>query len=77
MYNYNEIIDKLKDIISEKLGNNKIPHYEIMSFLTKRNISINLFFFKQLPESLLETTSNYIILKYQKSVIASAFLLSL
>lgn len=49
------------------------PHYpEIMQFLAKRNISINWFFFNQLPESLIESTSNYIILKYQKSVITSA-----
>ncbi len=44
----------------------------MMSFLAKRNISINWFFFNQLPESLIESTSNYIILKYQKSVISSA-----
>ncbi|PLY08421.1 MAG: LexA family transcriptional repressor [Arcobacter sp.] len=97
MQNYNEIIDKLKDILSEEVGNkkiydkdvataleikhdtfrkqksnNKIPYLEIMSFLAKRNISINWFFFNQLPESLIEATSNFIILKYQKSVIASA-----
>jgi hypothetical protein len=49
------------------------PHYpEIMQFLAKRNISINWFFFNQLPESLIESTSNYIILRYQKSVITSA-----
>ncbi|PLY08882.1 MAG: LexA family transcriptional repressor [Arcobacter sp.] len=96
MENYNEIIDKLKNIVSEELGdkkvfdkdvaealginyptfrkqkqNNKIPYYEIMSFLAKRNISINWFFFNQLPESLIEPTSNYIILKYQKGVLAS------
>lgn len=49
-----------------------IPYYEIMSFLAKRNISINWFFFNQLPESLIENTSNYIILKYQKNVFGSA-----
>lgn len=43
-----------------------------MQFLVKRNISINWFFFNQLPESLVDSTSNYIILKYQKSVITSA-----
>ena len=49
------------------------PHYpEIMKFLAKRNISINWFFFNQLPESLVESTSDYIILKYQKSIITSA-----
>ena len=87
MSNYNEIIEKIKDIISQELGNkkvldkdiaaaleinydnfrkqkarNKIPYFEIMSFLAIRNISINWFFFNQLPESLIENTSNYIIL---------------
>lgn len=97
MQNYNEILDKLKDILSLELKNKKvfdkdialvlkidydnfrkqkargtIPYYEIMSFLAKRNISINWFFFNQLPESLIENTSNYIILKYQKNIIGSA-----
>ena len=95
--NYNEILEKIKDILSQELGNKRvldkdislaleinydnfrkqkarssIPYYEIMSFLAKRNISINWFFFNQLPESLIENTSNYIILKYQKNVIGSA-----
>lgn len=97
MQNYNEIIEKIKDILSQELGNKKIfdkniatalninynnfrkqkargtiPYYEIMSFLAKRNISINWFFFNQLPESLIENTSNYIILKYQKNIIGSS-----
>jgi len=97
MQNYNEIIEKIKDILSEEHGNkkvfdkdvavalgieesnfrkqkhrNSIPYFEIMSFLAKRNISINWFFFNQLPESLIESTSNYIILKYQRTIIASA-----
>ncbi len=97
MQNYNEILNKLKDILSQELGNKKIydkdiaaalelnynnfrkakargtvPYYEIMTFLAKRNISINWFFFNQLPESLIEQTSNYIILKYQRNIITSA-----
>lgn len=97
MKDFNEILEKIKDIISQELGNkkvldrdiatalninydnfrkqkarNSIPYFEIMSFLAKRNISINWFFFNQLPESLIENTSNYIILKYQKNVIGSA-----
>lgn len=43
-----------------------------MAFLAKRNISINWFFFNQLPESLIEETSNYIILKYQRTITVSA-----
>ena len=97
MQNYNEILEKIKDILSQELGNkkifykdiataldinydnfrkqkarNSIPYYEIMSFLAIRNISINWFFFNQLPESLIENTSNYIILKYQRNIIGSA-----
>ena len=97
MQNYNEILEKIKDILSQELGNkkifdkdiaqaldinydnfrkqktrNSIPYFEIMSFLAIRNISINWFFFNQLPESLIENTSNYIILKYQKNIIGSA-----
>ena len=97
MQNYNEILEKIKDILSQELGNKKIfdkdiaqaltinydnfrkqkarntiPYYEIMSFLAIRNISINWFFFNQLPESLIENTSNYIILKYQRNIIGSA-----
>ena len=93
-----EIIEKLKDILSKELGDIRvldkdiaaalqmdynrfrkqksrsktIPYIEVMTFLAKRNISINWFFFNQLPESLIDTTSNYIILKYQKAVIGSA-----
>ncbi len=97
MQNYNEILEKLKDILSKELDNkkvfnkdiaqalninydvfrkakqyNRVPYYEIMQFLAKRNISINWFFFNQLPESLIENTSNYIILKYYNSVTGSA-----
>ena len=43
-----------------------------MSFLAIKNISINWFFFNQLPESLIENTSNYIILKYYNNVTGSA-----
>ncbi len=60
------------DNFRKQKARNSIPYYEIMSFLAKRNISINWFFFNQLPESLIENTSNYIILKYQKNVIGSA-----
>lgn len=51
---------------------NKIPYFQIMQFLAKRNISINYFFFNQLPESLIEPTSKYIILKYYSNITSSA-----
>lgn len=95
---YSQIIEKLKDILSQELGNKKIldkdiaaaleidynrfrqqkyrdifiPYPEIMQFLAKRNISINWFFFNQLPETLIDATSNFIILKYQKTITATA-----
>ena len=97
MQNFKDIVEKLKDIISQELGNisikdkdiakaldikydtfrknkqyEKIPYFQIMQFLAKRNLSINYFFFNQLPESLIEPTSQYIILKYHSSVTSSA-----
>ncbi len=89
MHKFNEILEKLKDILSKELGNKKVsdknvaaalgvnydsfrhakrrgsvPYYEIMQFLAKRNISINWFFFGQLPETLVDATSSYVLLKY-------------
>ena len=49
-----------------------IPYLNIMQFLAKRNLSINYFFFNQLPESLIENTSKYIILKYHSNITSSA-----
>jgi hypothetical protein len=98
MLSYTQIIEKIKDIISQEHGNKKIldkdiaaaleidynrfrqqkhrdifiPYSEIMQFLAKRNISINWFFFNQLPETLIDATSNFIILKYQKTITATA-----
>lgn len=97
MLSMKEIIEKLKDIVSQELGNihvkdkdiasvldikydtfrkikqhNRVPFWEIMQFLAKRSLSINYFFFNQLPEALVEPTSKYIILKYHSSVTGSA-----
>ncbi len=44
-----------------------IPYYSIMQFLAKRNISINYFFFNQLPASLIDATGRYVVLKYANS----------
>lgn len=54
------------DVFRKNKQFNKIPYFQIMHFLAKRNLSINYFFFNQLPESLIENTSKYIILKYKK-----------
>ena len=54
-------------IFRKQKSRNSIPYPEIMQFLAKRNISINWFFFGQLPESLVASTSNYVLLKYNNS----------
>ena len=59
-------------IFRKNKQHNKIPYFNIMQFLAKRNLSINYFFFNQLPESLIEPTSQYIILKYHSNIISSA-----
>ena len=60
------------DIFRKNKQYDKIPYFPIMQFLAKRNLSINYFFFNQLPESLIEPTSQYIILKYHSNIISSA-----
>lgn len=60
------------DIFRKNKQHNKIPYFPIMQFLAKRNLSINYFFFNQLPESLIEPTSQYIILKYHSNITSSA-----
>ncbi|UTJ07388.1 hypothetical protein [Arcobacter roscoffensis] len=97
MLNINEIIEKLKDILSNEIKDKNIydkdiaqalrinydnfrkqkargtiPYQEIMSFLVKRNISINWFFCNQLPESLIKPTSKFILVNYQKRINASS-----
>ncbi len=59
-------------IFRKNKQHNKIPYFQIMQFLAKRNLSINYFFFNQLPESLIEPTSQYIILKYHSNITSSA-----
>ena len=60
------------DIFRKVKQYNRVPFWEIMQFLAKRNLSINYFFFNQLPESLIEPTSQYIILKYHSNITSSA-----
>lgn len=96
MLTYTQIVDKLKEILSQELNapakdkdvataleveyNNfrkqksrNSPHYpEIMQFLAQHKISINWFFFNQLPETLIDATSDFILIKYHKDANASA-----
>jgi len=50
---------------------NSIPYKNIMDFLAKKGISINYFFYGQTPESLINSTEEYILLKYKKTNITA------
>ena len=65
-------LDPNYDNFRKQKARSSIPYPEIMSFLTQRKISIDWFFFYQLQETLIEPTSNHIILKYQKNIHASS-----
>lgn len=92
-----EIIERLKDILSDEVGNKKvydkdvadaleispaafatmkrrdrIPYEEIISFCSRRRISINWLLFNQNPSSLVETTNRYQYIKYFPDVNVSA-----
>ena len=92
-----EIIERLKDILSDEVGNKKvydkdvadaleispaafatmkrrdrIPYEEIISFCSRRRISINWLLFNQNPSSLIETTNRYQYIKYFPDVNVSA-----
>ncbi len=51
---------------------NKIPFVELMDFCAKKSISINWMLYGQSPESLLETTNKFYMVKYFSDVNASA-----
>ena len=55
----------------QQLFKNHIPYKELMYFCYKRKISINYLFFGQLPESLIENTTNIIVLNYNKGILGS------
>lgn len=52
------------DTFKKQKSNNHTPYLQVMQFLAKRKISINYFFFNQTPESIIESTSQYVLLKY-------------
>ncbi|WP_457745679.1 LexA family transcriptional regulator [Sulfurimonas sp.] len=51
---------------------NKIPFNELLDFCAKRSISINWLLYGQSPESLIEATNKYYMVKYFSDVNASA-----
>lgn len=55
----------------QKIHKNSIPYKELLVFCFRKKISINYLFFNQLPESLIEETTNIITLKYNKDILGS------
>ena len=51
---------------------NKIPYEELMDFCAKKSLSINWMLYGQSPESLLEATNKFYMVKYFSDVSASA-----
>jgi len=51
---------------------NKIPYQELLDFCAKKSISINWMLYGQSPESLLEATNKFYMVKYFNDVNASA-----
>jgi len=75
-----KIFDKdIADILSISQMNfatmkkrNKIPFIELMDFCARKSISINWLLYGQSPESLLEATNKYYMIRYFNDVSASA-----
>lgn len=51
---------------------NKIPYEELLNFCAKRSIAINWLLYNQSPESLIEPTNRFYMVRYFSSVNASA-----
>jgi len=51
---------------------NKIPYEELLTFCAKRSIAINWLLFNQSPESLIESTNKFYMVRYFSEVNASA-----
>ena len=79
-FNSKKVFDKdIADILNISQMNfatmkkrNKIPFAELMDFCASKSISINWMLYGQSPESLLETTNKFYMVKYFNDVSASA-----
>lgn len=94
---FNDIVDQIKDIVSEDFPGkkifdkdiaglldisqmnfatmkkrNKIPYEELLEFCARRSIAINWLLFGQSPESLVESTNRFYMVRYFSDVQASA-----
>ncbi|MDF1881020.1 LexA family transcriptional regulator [Sulfurimonas sp. MAG313] len=97
MKEFTDIVDQIKDIVSEDFPGkkifdkdiagllkitqmnfatmkkrNKIPYEELLEFCAKRCIAINWLLFGQSPESLIESTNKFYMVRYFSDVSASA-----
>ena len=97
MKDFNDIVEQIKDVVSEDfpgkkifdkdiaglLGisqmnfatmkkRDKIPYEELLEFCAKRCIAINWLLFGQSPESLIESTNKFYMVRYFSDVSASA-----
>lgn len=97
MKNFSDIVESIKDIVSEDypgkkiydkdvaqlLGisqmnfatmkkRDKIPFHELLDFCARRSIAINWLLYGQSPESLVEPTNRFYMVRYFSEVSASA-----
>jgi len=97
MNSFSDIVEEIKNIISQEFApkkvfdkdvasvlgisqmnfatmkkRNKIPFNELLDFCAKRSISINWLLYGQSPESLVEATNKYYMVKYFSDINASA-----
>jgi len=97
MKGFNEIVEEIKDVVSEDFPGkkifdkdiaslldisqmnfatmkkrDKIPYEELLNFCAKRSIAINWLLFGQSPESLIEPTNKFYMVRYFSDVSASA-----
>ncbi len=97
MKSFAEIVEEIKDIVSEEFPNKKvfdkdvagllgispvnfatlkkrdrIPYEELLDFCARRSLSINWLLYGQSPESLIEPTNRFYMVRYFSEVSASA-----
>lgn len=97
MKSFMEIVEEIKDIISQEIPGkkvfdkdiadvlgitqmnfatmkkrDKIPFTELLDFCASKSISINWLLYNQAPESLVETTNRFYMVRYFSDISASA-----
>jgi len=67
-----ELLDITQMNFATMKKRNKIPFNELLDFCAKRSIAINWILYNQSPESLIEPTNRFYMVRYFSSVSASA-----